>query len=200
MAEPLPPTVEELLKDRQSVRRRYSPRLRPYSAWRVSKRPKSPLSTLCLSRTVDTPSACFYRLYELYVIDDNIGFRNELEYFCIQHPSWAVCDIADPVDPVPLRYAILASLTRWMCEAFNRRIGLGLSRDAPAIIEDFSEWEDKPKVYEELPPWVSSVQPLKERVYIPDVKGCISEDNGQYVDKELRKLNVIAVYPHMHFI
>ncbi|KAF9033464.1 hypothetical protein BDZ89DRAFT_1062921 [Hymenopellis radicata] len=194
MTEPLPPTVEELLKDRQTVRRRYSALPRP--KWRVSKRRRS---FIWSSHAADSPSACFYRLYEFYIIDDNIGFRNELEYFCIQHPSWAVRDIPDPADPDPLRYAVLAALTRWMCEAFNRRIGLGLPRDAPPIIEDFAEWENRPKVYEELPPWVANALPLRERVYIPDVNGRILEDE-EYIDKELRKLNIVAVYPHFHFI
>ena len=40
-----------------------------------------------------------------------------------------------------------------MCDSFNRRIGLGLPRDAPAIIEDFEELQACPKVYEEPPEW-----------------------------------------------
>ena len=129
-----------------------------------------------------------------------LGFRNELEYFCIQHPSWAIRDIPDPKDPDSLRYAILACLARWMYSAFNRRIGLGLPRDAPPIVEDFSEGENRPKVYEELPPWLDNVNPLKERVFIPNAKSHISSEDDEYVDEELRKLNVIAMYPHMHFI
>ena len=120
---------------------------------------------------VDTISASFYRIYEFYVLDDNIYFRNELEYFCIQHPTWALCDIPDPKDPDPLRYAILACVARWMVAAFNRRIGFGLPRDAPAIILNFREMENRPKIYETLPAWVERVPPMPEQVHLPDENG-----------------------------
>jgi len=73
-----------------------------------------------------TPSASFYHLEQFFVIKWNVQFRNELEYFCRDHPDWAVADILDPADPDPLRYVILAVLTRLMCQAFSYRIDIGL--------------------------------------------------------------------------
>ena len=52
-----------------------------------------------------------------------------------------------------LRYTILAVLIQLACDSLSRRIGLGLPRDAPAIIEDFEQFQARPKVYEEPPEW-----------------------------------------------
>ncbi|KAF8910123.1 hypothetical protein CPB84DRAFT_1764668 [Gymnopilus junonius] len=62
-----------------------------------------------------------------------------------------------------LRYTVLAILTRIMCDSFNRRVELGLPRDAPAIIEDFDELQARPKVYDEPPEWAKLVQPFLGR-------------------------------------
>lgn len=41
----------------------------------------------------------------------------------------------------------------------------------------------------------------EERVYIPNVTGPVLEDeHSEYADKVLRKLNIVAVYPHFPFI
>ncbi|KAF9517913.1 hypothetical protein BS47DRAFT_1338765 [Hydnum rufescens UP504] len=65
-----------------------------------------------------------------------------------------------------------------MCLAFNRRIDYGLPRDAPAIIEDFEEQAEKPKIYETIPAWAERVPLLAKRVYIPDARGkdCAEDD------------------------
>ncbi|TFK24922.1 hypothetical protein FA15DRAFT_575941, partial [Coprinopsis marcescibilis] len=62
-------------------------------------------------------------------------------------------------------------LRRLMCNAFNRRIELGLPSDAPAIIEDFEELQARQKVYEEPPGWERRAQPLRENVFIPNGEG-----------------------------
>lgn len=63
-----------------------------------------------------------------------------------------------------MRYTILAVLAQLMCDAFNRRIELGLPRDVPAIIEDFEELQARPKVNERSPGWAQRVQPLPEKL------------------------------------
>ncbi|KIM90050.1 hypothetical protein PILCRDRAFT_812860 [Piloderma croceum F 1598] len=64
--EPLPPSVDDLLADRDTVHRRY-PITCPYK-WRTSRLPPSFFSRFTGSRRPDTPSASFYRLYEFFVI------------------------------------------------------------------------------------------------------------------------------------
>jgi len=71
--------------------------------------------------------------------------------FATEHPDWTVANLQDPTDPDPLRYAILAVLTLLMCQAFNRRIDLGLLRDAPPIVQDWYELQARPKILETVP-------------------------------------------------
>ena len=80
----------------------------------------------------DTPLAALYRIYEHIVLDQHIEVRNEIEAFWY-HADWAVRDLPDPRDPHPERYACLACIPALLCLAFNKRIELGLPRDAPAI-------------------------------------------------------------------
>ncbi|KIJ57805.1 hypothetical protein HYDPIDRAFT_171532, partial [Hydnomerulius pinastri MD-312] len=142
----------------------------------------------------------FYRIYEFFVLDWNVAFRNELEYFCCSHPDWSVCDLPDPEDHDPLRYAVLAVLTRLMCTSFNRRVELGLPRDAPPIIEDFEELQARPKVFERPPEWAERVTSLRERVIIPDAEGNELTEDDPHISEEFRTMNIIAPTPHIHFI
>ena len=196
--EPLPPPVHVLLDDKAAVRRRY-PITRP-EKWRISRTPRPLLSRLLHSSRPYTPSASFYRLYEFFVIDWNTQFRNELEYFCREHPEWKISDIPDPEDPDPLRYAVLSVLTKLMCLAFNRRVDYGLPRDAPAIIEDFDEQAARPKLYETTPVWAQRVPPLPERVYIPDAKDENCAEDDDELSEEFKEMNIIVKIPHIHFI
>ncbi|KIY43951.1 hypothetical protein FISHEDRAFT_67696 [Fistulina hepatica ATCC 64428] len=188
---PLPPSVNSLLANRAQVLQRY-PR-GSFSRWRTSRRSLFP--------SQDNATASFYRLYEFVVVGWTIQLRNELEYFCTSHPDWAVGNLPDPADAQdPVRYALLAGLSHLMCEAFNRRIELGLPRDAPAIVIDWEELKSRPKVLERVPDWAERVPPLAEAVRIPDEKGNFVDADDPEVCTPLAKLNIIMPYPHIHFI
>jgi hypothetical protein len=199
--EPLPPTVADLLANVLTIRARYPSHLA--HQWRRSQIQPPFLSRLFRNYNHDTPSASFYRIYQFFVFHDNINFRNELEYFCCSHPSWSIASLPDPSDfSDPVRYIILAVLTELMCDSINRRIELGLPRDAPAIIEDFSELEARPKVYEVPPEWAKRARAnvLTEKVFIPNAEGRKLNEDDEDVCKEFRDVGVIVQMPHIHFI
>ncbi|OBZ67971.1 hypothetical protein A0H81_12128 [Grifola frondosa] len=198
VVEPLPPPIHELLADRDKFRSRYPISLA--HRWRISRNPPSFISRLFRSSQPDAPSASFYRLYEFLVLDWNVQLRNELEYFCTVHPNWSVSALPDPADIDLVRYTILAVLTKLMCDSFNRRIGLGLPRDAPAIIQDFEELQARPKVYEQPPEWALHVPALQERTFIPNSCGKTPVEDDEDVSEEFREVNIIIRMPHIHFI
>ncbi|KAF7371296.1 DNA-binding protein [Mycena sanguinolenta] len=106
--EPLPPSLRALVRNRKLVLKEYpTDRVRE---WRISRRPPSFLARIFPLRPYDTASASFYRIYEFAVLDDNIRFRNEIEYFC--HRQWPVSPLPDPRDFDPERLAFLAALAR----------------------------------------------------------------------------------------
>jgi hypothetical protein len=196
--EPLPPTVSDILANPFHARARYTA-TRPAS-YRHSRITPPLVSRLFGVTYPDTPSASFYRLYEFFILDWNIEFRNELEYFCCTHPDWTIFSIPEPAgDADPVRRAVLAVLTQLMCAAFNRRAAFGLPRDAPAIILDFSELETRRKVFEEIPDWAKQVKPLDERFYIPNKDGKMLKDNDEDVSEEFKAMNIIVQMPHIHF-
>ncbi|TFK91339.1 hypothetical protein K466DRAFT_457351, partial [Polyporus arcularius HHB13444] len=207
--EPLPPSPFELIANPTPARLRYINR-HPRSFRHTRIPPKPPLlsrifrsSTQAQARAPqDTISASFYRIYELFVLDWNIEFRNELEYFCCGHPDWSISSIPDPADHGdPLRYAVLAVLTELLCVSFNYRIALGLPRDAPPIIQDWDEVQGRPKVFEQPPEWAWGVKPLEEQVFLPDHGGrLLNEDDEENVCKEFRRMNIIVEKRHILFI
>jgi hypothetical protein len=78
----------------------------------------------------DTPFAALYRLYEDLCANDLIMMGYECEYFFFhKQRSWHLVAIPDPMDPDPIRYAILASMVDALVDAFNWRLELGLRRD-----------------------------------------------------------------------
>jgi len=97
-----------------------------------------------------------------------------------------------------------------MCDSFNRRIELGLPRDAPAIIEDFAELQARPKVYEEPPEWAKRAllrgnaavaATPEEMVFIPNAEGRkLDEDDDENVSREFKDVGVIVQMPHIHFV
>jgi hypothetical protein len=107
-----------------------SPEQPPTIDWLLSRR-----GTQWVPSTEETPLACLYRMYQDVVLDDNIGLRNEIEYF-FYHSKWSVSSISDPKDNDSARYAILAVLPELLVVAFNRLIERGLSRGALAILTD----------------------------------------------------------------
>ncbi|KAI0769064.1 hypothetical protein BD413DRAFT_88158 [Trametes elegans] len=194
LCEPLPPPIGTLLRKRERVRARYPMRMFLTRRWRRSRR-LYPLSTQ------DSASACFYRIYQFLVIDWTVGLRNELEYFCTVHPEWAVADLPDPADTRnPARYAALAAVTHVLCEAFNRRIELGLPRGTPPIVNDWDELARRPRIPERVPAWAERVPPLEGLLCIPDGEGLYVEDGDENVFEPFRKYNILMRQAHIHFI
>ncbi|KAH0585987.1 hypothetical protein J132_01256 [Termitomyces sp. J132] len=192
LSEPLPPTINDLLVRRNELWSCF-PASRA-SEWRVSRRP------LLFTKT-DSPSASFYRMYQFLILNWTVPFRNELEYFCIMHPHWAIADLPDPKDTKdPTRYAALAGMAYLLCDAFNRRIELGLPRDAPPIVEDWEELARRPKVLECVPQWAKKVAPLPTMSYIPGENGQTVDEDDTEVCERLKKFNLIMRQPHIHFI
>ena len=196
--EPLPPPVSQLLANPSEACKRYS---QHPSTYRRSRLRPSIRSRFLRVTPPDTPSASFYRIYEFFVLDWTIRLRDELEYFCRSHPEWLVSTIPDPKDyGDPVRYAILAVLTQMMGDAFNRRVELGLPRDAPPIVTDFEELAARPKVFEEAPSWAKGVEPLKDRFYIPDKDGNVPIEDDEDLSEEFKRMNIIVRMPHIHFV
>lgn len=140
--EPLPPPLRILLFDRSAVRLRYPNHRHMRYRHSLARRPFTfRLISILFGASADTPSASFYRLYEFFVIDWTVQFRNELEYFWTHaQPAWALAALPEPTpDPLEditdatVRYSIMAGLCCIMEQAYNRLILLGLPRDAPAI-------------------------------------------------------------------
>jgi hypothetical protein len=130
-----PPTPEELLAQPNVYRERLFQRIH-----RVPR-----------GKTEDTPLFSLYRLYEHLVLNDNVGLRNELEYFW--YAKWPVASIPDPEDSSSSRYAVLSAIPALLVESFNERIKLGLPRKADSIVtrEELEEYAKEDKVFETVP-------------------------------------------------
>ena len=87
-----PPPPEVLLARPDIYRERVSKR-----AYRIPK-----------GETDDSPLFSLYRLYERLILNDNIGLRNELEYFW--YAKWPVSSIPDPKDTSKSRYTVLSAI------------------------------------------------------------------------------------------
>lgn len=191
------PTVSKALgrkPTRPNPSVRESPEQPPTVDWLLCQR-----GTPWIPDCKETPLACLYRMYEATVLDDNIYLRNEIEYF-FNHAKWKVCDIQDPKDPDPIRYAILAVLPEFLVIAFNRLIEKGLPREAPSIISN-DTWDDlaaQPNVLETVPDWAQAVPPLKEMFIILDEKGHTPADKIR--SKQFLEKNIICVQPHILFV
>lgn len=154
----------------------------------------------------DTPLDALHRLYEHLVLDQHIQLRNEIEFFWY-HTDWAVRDIPDPKDDDPERYACLACIPKLLCLAFNKRIELGLPRNAPPIFtrDQLEEWRAQERKYEEEPEWVASVLRLSEVLAIPhwDNKKRdfvpLEGFEDSRASQECATKNVLIWQPHVHF-
>lgn len=146
-----PPPPEELIANRSH-----------YNKWVTRRKYLAPPGE------DDCPLYSLYRLYESVVLDRTTAMRNELEYFW-NRDEWPVAEIPDPEDDDPARYAVLACITHMMVKAFNNNIGIGLPRDAPAIMTDdqIEEFRNRQKKWETAPEWASKVPSLKETLKIP---------------------------------
>ncbi|KAG1849663.1 hypothetical protein DFJ58DRAFT_729449 [Suillus subalutaceus] len=212
LSEPIPPTPSTLLANRTAVIQKY-PLRRPMS-WRHSLIPRPLLHRLfpLLSpSSSDTPSASFYRLYQFFVIDWTVQFRNELEYFWTRsQPDWALSALPDPYPnnkpktgsatdtDEALQYAIMAGLCYIMEKAYNRLIMRGLPRDAPPVVDDFEELQARPKHPENVPAWAEAVVPLGEVMDVPDSEGNVPTDED--VDEDFLRFGVRVATPHWVFV
>ncbi|KAG0699795.1 hypothetical protein DFH29DRAFT_808457 [Suillus ampliporus] len=206
--EPIPPTPSRLLADRTAVIQKY-PLRRPMS-WRHSLIPRPlihRLLPLISPSPSDTPSASFYRLYQFFVIDWTVQFRNELEYFWTQSQTdWALSALPDPYpnnkpktgSDEALQYAIMAGLCYIMEKAYNRLIMKGLPRDAPAVVDDFEELRSRPKRPEKVPTWAEVAVPLDEVMDIPDSEGNVPTDEN--ADEDFLRFGVRVATPHWVFV
>lgn len=158
----------------------------------------------------DTPLKCLYRLYEYILLDLNIPMRNEIEYFWNRH-MWAVCDIEDPRDSDPARYAVLSCIPHLLVIAFNNNIEMGLPRDAPSIMTDdqIEEVQRRPKKLEAVPEWTKSVAPLPTLLKIPHLKGGLGSGSeleelddmqDERASEPFKAKNILIWEPHILFI
>nr|POF02282.1 hypothetical protein CFP56_65547 [Quercus suber] len=152
----------------------------------------------------DTPLFALYRMYELMVIDDYLGLRNELEVFWWK--PWPVHEIPEPKDgDEPDRYAVLSCIPALLVEAFNARIDLGLRRDGHAImtIEERDELARTPKAYEQVPTWTLHVAPLATTLAITHRMPTVKQIDSLHDEKAspiFREKNVLYWHPHIHFV
>lgn len=166
-----------------------------------------PLLDRRIDGRLDHPIAALYRIYEHLILDQHIELRNEFEAFWY-HNTWLICDLTDPRDLDAQRYACLACIAALLCTAFNRRIGLGLPRDAPPIFthEMLDEWRAQERRIEEAPQWASAVPAVSDTLSIPhwdnDVRDFVTltgfEDPS--CSKEFAAKNILIRQPHIHFI
>jgi hypothetical protein len=92
----------------------------------------------------------------------------ETEYFFFQaRSSWELCNIPDPQDPDPIRYAILACTLESLLNAFNFRLRIGMRRDRNHIPPTNDGYAPYIPIVT-LPSWTQRVPPVSKE-YIRDV-------------------------------
>jgi len=152
----------------------------------------------------DAPLYALYRLYEYFLLDDVMKYRNLLESFC-RHRDWAVCDIPDPKDELAERYAALACVTYFLVHAFNARIQMGLAREAPSLMteEQILYYQDMPeseKKYESVPQWAVDAPALEKTLVIPTHDGVALEGkDDKRANKDCLSKNILIWTPHILF-
>lgn len=134
-------------------------------------------------------------------MNDNIGLRNELEYFW--YAKWPVTSIPDPQDPSESRYAVLSAIPSLLVESFNRRIQLGLPRKADAIMsrEEMEQYQKEEKIFESVPEWTNLVGRLEKTLVIPhDNNEVLGSFEDERASSQLAAKNILHWQPHIHFI
>ncbi|KAF1985542.1 hypothetical protein K402DRAFT_413153 [Aulographum hederae CBS 113979] len=154
--------------------------------------------------SADTPLFALYRLYEAFVLDKRFAYRDMLEQFW-RKPAWKVCEIPDPEDSDPSRYAFLAGVTYLIVESFNARVALGLTRGARPLMS-MEEAEEAKRVphekrpYEEVPPWAERAPALEIPLSIPTESGeLLCDPNDKRASPGMLRKNIIMWTPHIHF-
>lgn len=87
----------------------------------------------------------------------------ETEYFWYQR-RWSLLSIRDPLDPDPVRYAMLACILEELVVAFNWRLSLGMRRDRNHIFRESGSDPWPPYTPMEGPLWTSSVPTIPANV------------------------------------
>jgi hypothetical protein len=149
----------------------------------------------------DTPLACLHRIYGFFVLDLVFRFRNEIEYFCHQY-TWSVAAIPDPRDPDKLRYAILAVLTRLLCQAFNKNIALGLPRNTPPVDFDWDIVLAQPRILETMPDWATKVPRVRPegREYVLEGRDGYPNRGDPGISPEFLSMGILVMQPHYFFV
>lgn len=151
--------------------------------------------------TDDTPLFSLYRVYEHLVLDDNVGLRNEIEYFW--YAKWPVASIPDPQDKCKSRYAVFSAIPALLVESFNQRIDLGLPRKADSIIsrEELEQYQKEDKVFESTLTWTDNVERLEKTLVIPhDNDATLESFEDKRASSQLAAKNILHWQPHIHFI
>ena len=117
------------------------------------------LQNIPVWRARDTPLRSLYRMYEAMLSGVYVALGAETEYFWYQR-TWSLQSIADPRDPDPIRYAVLACLVDELVAAFNWRLSLGLRRNRKHIIRETDSDPYPPYAPITAPLWTKSVPPL----------------------------------------
>ncbi|CAG7968720.1 unnamed protein product [Penicillium salamii] len=137
----------------------------------------------------DTPLRSIYRLYELHLADKYALIGWETEYFFFR-PDWKLVDIPDPKDPDPIRYAILASITEEILDAFNWRLSLGLRRNGEKVLREDEGDPWPPFTPEELPNWTAKVAPIDKGQLKQTVPpGSLDADGNLVLEERGKSLN-----------
>ena len=71
---------------------------------------------------------------------------------------------------------------------------------SPPIIQDWDELAARPKILEEMPARAKCVEPLQEKIFLPDSKGSILAEDDREVSDEFKRMNIIVAQPHIFFI
>lgn len=116
-----------------------------------------------LWRARDTPIRCLYRMYEAMASGIYERLGQETEYFWYQR-RWSLLSIRDPLDPDPVRYAMLACILEELVIAFNWRLSLGMRRDRNHIFRESGSDPWPPYTPMEGPLWTSSVPTVPANV------------------------------------
>ena len=135
------------------------------------------------------------------VLNDNIGLRNEIEYFW--YAKWPVASIPDPKESSASRYAVLSAIPALLVESFNKRIELGLPRKADAIIsrEELEQYQKEDKIFESVPVWTNQVARLEETLVIPhDNDEILKSFEDERASAQLAAKNILHWQPHIHFV
>ncbi|CAI7611794.1 unnamed protein product [Penicillium glandicola] len=180
-----PPTPEELLARPNVYRKRVFQR--------VYRTPKG--------NSEDTPLFSLYRLYEHLVLNDNIGLRNEIEYFW--YAKWPITSIPDPQDPSESRYAVLSAIPALLVESFDQRIELGLPRKAVPIMsrEEMEQYQKEDRIFESVPEWTDKVVvvQLGETLVIPhDDEEILESFEDERASSQLAAKNILHWQPHIY--